>query len=160
MLKCFNQWIEGPDEIPDWLTQGRTILLSKTEDLSNERNYRPITCLNTCYKIFTGMIGNCIKEDEERNNICYRNQLGTCSGILGTVCQLIIDNIIMDEVRNQQRNLAVAFYNYQKAYGMVKHAWMTRAYQRMGVPDKVVNAIIKLMEGWKTRLEVLRVERY
>ena len=32
--------------------------------------------------------------------------------------------------------------------------WMIRVYQWMGVPEKVVNVITKLMEGWKTRLEV------
>ena len=61
----------------------------------------------------------------------------------------------MDKVRNQQRNLAVALYNYQKAYDMARHDWMTRVYQWMGVPEKVVNVIIKLMEGWKTRLELI-----
>ena len=101
ILRCFNQSLELPDEIPDWLTHGRTVLLPKTEDLSNERNYHPITCLNTCCKIFTGMIGNYMKEHAERNNIWDRSQLGTCSGVLGTVDQLIIDNTIMDEVRNQ-----------------------------------------------------------
>ena len=60
----------------------------------------------------------------------------------------------MDEMRHQQRNLAVAFYDYQKAYDMVQHDRMTRVYQWMGVPEKVVNVIVKLMEGWKTRLEV------
>ena len=60
----------------------------------------------------------------------------------------------MDEVGNQQRNLAASFYDYQKAYDMVSHDWMTRVYQWMEVPEKVVNVIIKLMEGWKTRLEV------
>ena len=154
ILRCFNQSLELPDEIPDWLTHGRTVLLPKTEDLSNERNYRPITCLNTCYKVFTGMIGNYMKEHAERNNIWGRSQLETCSGVLVTVDQLIIDNAIMDEVRNQQRNLAVAFYDYQKAYDMVRHDWMIRVYQWMGVPEKVVNVIVKLMEGWKTRLEV------
>ena len=39
ILRCFNHWLKQPDEIPDWLTQGRTVLLPKTEDLSNERNY-------------------------------------------------------------------------------------------------------------------------
>ena len=38
ILRCFNQWLEQLDEIPDWLTQGRTVLLPKTEDLSNEGN--------------------------------------------------------------------------------------------------------------------------
>ena len=100
-IKMFNQWLELPDEIPDWLTQGRTVLLPKTEDLSNEGNYRPIICLNTCYKIFTGMIGNNMKEHAEINNIWDKSQLGTCSGILGTVDQLIIDNVMIDEMRNQ-----------------------------------------------------------
>ena len=136
------------------MTEGRTVLLPKTEDLSNERNYRPITCLNTCYKIFTGMIGNFMKEHAERNKIWDRRQLGTCSGVLGTLDQLIIDNVIMEEVRNQQRNLAAAFYDYQKAYDMVRQDWMTRVYKWMRVPEKVVNFILELMERWKTRLEV------
>ena len=95
-----------------------------------------------------------MKEHAERNNIWDRSQLGTCSGVLGTVDQLLIDAAIMDEVRNQQRNLAVAFYDYQKAYDMVRHDWMTRVYRWMGIQEKVVKVLIKLMKGWKTRLEV------
>ena len=137
-------WVEQLDETAEWLTQGRTVLLPKTEELSNEKNYHPITCLNTCHKIFTGIIGNYMKDHAERNDIWDRSQLGTCSG---TVDQLIIDNAILDEVRDQQPNLAVAFYDYQKAYDMVRHNWMIRVYQWMGVPQKVVNVISKLMEG-------------
>ena len=37
---------------------------------------------------------------------------------------------------------------------MVRHDWMIRVYQWMGVLQKVVNVIVKLMEGWKTSLEV------
>ena len=52
-----SSWITNPQWIPGWLTLGRTILLPKTEDLSHEKDYRPVTCLNTCYKIYSGMIG-------------------------------------------------------------------------------------------------------
>ena len=100
------------------------------------------------------MIGSCIKQHTEINKIGYKSQLGTYSGVLENVYQLIIYNAIMDEVRNQQSKVAVAFYSYQEAYDMVKHDWITRVYQWMGAPEKVVNVIIKLMEGWKTRLEV------
>ena len=34
-----------------WRTTGRTVLLAKPKDLSDEKNYRPITYLNTSYKI-------------------------------------------------------------------------------------------------------------
>ena len=98
LLRCFNLWVEQLDEIPEWLMQECAVLLPKTEELSNEKNYHPITCLNTCYKIFTSIFGNYMKDHAERNDIWDRSQLGACSGVLGTVDQLIIDNAIMDEV--------------------------------------------------------------
>ena len=100
------------------------------------------------------MIDNYMKEYAERNSIGYRGQLRMCSGFLGTVDQFIIDNAIMNELRSQQRNLAVVFYDYQKVCDMVRQDWMTRVYLWMSVPKKVVNVIIKLMKGWKTRLDV------
>ena len=48
----------------------------------------------------------------DRNNVWDKSQLRMCSGVLGTVDQLVIDNAIMDEVREKQRNLSVAFYDY------------------------------------------------
>ena len=77
--------------------------------------------------------------------------MGTYSGVLRTVGQLIIGNSIMGEVRNLKSNSAMAFYDYQKAYYMKRHGWMTRVYQSTEVQEKVVYVIIKLMEGWKTR---------
>ena len=74
--------------------------------------------------------------------------------LLGTVDQIIVDNTIMDEIREKRRNLAVEFYDYRKAYDRVRHDWMLRVYRWMGVPGKVVNVLSQLMEGWKTRLEV------
>ena len=37
---------------------------------------------------------------------------------------------------------------------MVWRYWMAQVYQWMGLSEKVVNVIIKLMERWKTRLDV------
>ena len=154
LVKCMSSWITNPQRIPGWLTLGRTILLPKTEDLSHEKDYRPITCLNTCYKIFSGMIGKHMKAHADTNGMWDKGQLGTCSGVLGTVDQLLVDNAIMDEVRNSKRNLAVAFYDYQKAYDMVRHDWMLRVYEWMGIPASILNVLNKLMSGWKSRLEL------
>ena len=67
--------------------------------------------------------------------------------------QLIIDRIIMEEVKQYHRNLAVAFYDYKKAYDKVHHDWMLRVYKWIGIPDEVIELISNLMEFWKTRLE-------
>ena len=124
------------------------MLLPTTEDLTNKRNYHPTTCLHTCYSIFKSMIRNYMIEHAERNNAWERRQLGMCSGVLGIIDKLIIDNAIMDKVRNQLRNLA--FYDYQKAFDMARRDWMIRVYQWMGVSQKVVT----VMERWKVRLGV------
>ena len=95
-----------------------------------------------------------MKEHAEENEIWDRNQMGTCQDVLGTVDQLLIDNCIMEEVRIHKRNLAVAYYDYRKAYDMVHHDWMLRVYEWMGIPKSVCKVIEQLMVRWKTRLEV------
>ena len=86
------------------------------------------------------------------NGIWDEGQLGGIEGALGTVDQLIIDNCIMDEVRQHHRNLAVAFYDYKKAYDKVHHDWMLAVYEWIGIPHQVRTIIKELMDKWKTRL--------
>ena len=47
--------------------------------------------------------------------------------MLGTVDQLL-DKCIMEKVREHKRDLAVAFYDYRKAYDKVYHGWMMMVY--------------------------------
>ena len=109
------------DLITVWWPSGRTALLPKTKDLTDEINYRPITCLNTSYKLLTGLVGKYMREHTMENDIWDEGQLGAVVGVLGTVDQLIIDRSIMEEVKTYHRNLAVAFYDYKKAYDKVHH---------------------------------------
>ena len=95
-----------------------------------------------------------MRDHADRNEIWDKSQLGTCSGVLGMVDQLLIDSAIMGEVREKKRSLAVSFYDYQKAYDMVRHDWMIRVFTYMGYPSNLINVLKQLMEWWKTKLEV------
>jgi hypothetical protein len=46
----FNQLLEE-DQIPEWLTAGITFLIPKNENTEHLKNYRPVTCLPTTYKL-------------------------------------------------------------------------------------------------------------
>ena len=74
--------------------------------------------------------------------------------MLGTVDQLLIDVCIIEEVRSYHRNLAVAYYDYKKAYDKVHHDWMLIVFNWMGIPKNVTTLLKALMVKWKTRLEV------
>jgi hypothetical protein len=149
-----QRWIEDNNKMPDWLTFGRTVLIPKTKNLSSVGDYRPITCLNTSYKLFTGIIAKYLKRHADQNNIWDESQMGTCENVLGTVDQLLIDNCITDEVKTYHRDLAVAYYDYQKAYDKVHHDWVLRVFEWIGVPATIRAIVEHMMSHWRTRLEV------
>ena len=154
VINVFKEMIDNPTSIREWFTIGMTILLPKTKDLEQVSEYRPITCLNTIYKIFTGLIANHMKEHVIDNDLWDRCQLGTQGDVLGTTDQLLIDNCILEEVKEHRRNLAVSYYDYKKAYDRVYHDWMLMVFEWMGVDEKVCKVIRKLMESWKTKLYI------
>ena len=102
----------------------------------------------------TGLIGKYMREHALENNIWHEGQLGAVEGAPGTVDQLIIDNCMMEEVKTYHRNLAVAFYDYQKGFDKVHHDWMVRVYEWIGIPTAVISLLRELMNKWKTRLEL------
>ena len=117
LTRAFTKIKEDNTNIPTWWPTGRTALLSKTKSLEDEKDYRPTTCLNASYKIMTGVVAKYMGEHTMKNEIWDAGQLGVVEGMLGMVDQLIIDRCIMEEVKQYHRNLAVAFHDYQKAYG-------------------------------------------
>ena len=116
LCNAMQSWKQDMRKTPEWIAWGRSPLLPKTENLSPVKEYRPITCLNTSYKIYTGLIAKYLKNHAIRNYMWDEGQMGTSEGKLGAVDPLLIDKCIMDEVREHKRNLAVAYYDYQKAY--------------------------------------------
>ena len=131
--------------IPEWCPAGRAVLLPKMKNLSDEKNYHPVTCLNTSYKILTGLVAKYMRKHIAVNKIWDEGQLGAVEGILSTVDQLIIDRCIMEEVKQHHRNLPVAFYDYKKACDKVHHDWMIRVYEWIGIPRSVTKLIKELL---------------
>ena len=122
LTRAFTKIKKDNTNIPTWWPTGRTVLLLKTKSLDDEKDYCPITCLNTSYKIMTGVVAKYVREHTMENEVCNEGQLGTVEGVLGTVDQLIIERCIMEEVKQYHRNLAaVAFYDYKKAYDKVHY---------------------------------------
>ena len=108
---AFKQVKDNNDLISVWWPSGRTMLLPKVKDLTDEKSYCPITCLNTSYKLLPGLVGKYMRKHTIENNIWDEGKLGAVVGLLGTVDQLIIDKSVMEKVKTHHRNLAAAFYD-------------------------------------------------
>lgn len=82
MVKYINNFINNPEDIPLFLTERKTYLLLK-EITPDPAKYRPITCLQTFYKILTSCIANELNEHIEKENIMTEEQKGCRKGTKG-----------------------------------------------------------------------------
>ena len=67
------------------------MLIPKSGDLSNPKNYRPITCLNACYKVFTRILYMRVLQAVERVYERIYEQRGSKRGVAGCKENLLIE---------------------------------------------------------------------
>ena len=105
ILAEFNKIYEDEMLFPDWLATSKTILLPKNDLTHETKNYRPIACQNIMYKIYTGIINNFLEEHCSINDIITLEQVGGKKGSWGCADQLLMNKMILAQVRNNRRNL-------------------------------------------------------
>ena len=139
---AFDKLIVQPENCPDWLTTGQTTLIAKKEPTRNPSNYRPITCLPIMYKILSSIVTSRMSPHINANKIILNEQKGNASNTFDTIDQLIINKMVMDNVKLKQRNISTAWIDYKKAFDSVPHDWIIEKFLR------------KKMNNWKMSLHL------
>jgi Reverse transcriptase (RNA-dependent DNA polymerase) len=148
------KWIEKTRDhrahIPKWLPTGRIVLLPKEGDPRDPSNYRPIACLNTCYKLITATITEMIKKHVQDQNILPSEQLALREGKQGCIDAAILDQTIMtDALFQKKRDLSVAWVDMAKAFDSVSIPFIHRILRLMKIAEPIRDLINDLM-----RLEI------
>ena len=152
LTDSFNKIINDPGNIPDWLTEGTTYLLPKNADTKNPKNYRPITCLTTTYKILTSIITDRMYTFLEQNSTLPQEQKGCKRNSYGCKDQLLINRMILENCRTKKRNLSAAWIDYKKAFDSVPHDWIIKSLELYKFSPIIANFLTNSMAKWKTRL--------
>ena len=109
--------------VPSCLTRGRTSLLHKDKSKGNvASNYRPITCFPLMWKLLTGVITDQMYAHLDQENLLLEEQKECRKGSRGTNDLLYIDRAVIKEVKGRNKNLAMAWIDYKKAYDMIPHS--------------------------------------
>jgi hypothetical protein len=122
--KNFNAIIEEPEKAPEWLTRGVTYLIPKSGNSKEVRNYRPITCLTTMYKTLTGITATRISTHLEEQSLLPAQQKRCHPGSEGCKDLLMIPKAIYKDCRRRNKNLSIAWIDYQKAFDSIPHSWV------------------------------------
>jgi len=65
---------------------------------------------------------------------------------------MISTAIYEDCRRRKNKNLSIAWIDYQKAFDSVPHSWVEKSIALVGVNSKIVRFCKLSMEKWNTRL--------
>ena len=87
-------------------------LLVTTTEITNAKNYRPITCLLTTYKILTSILTDRMYAFMEANKLFPLEQTGCKKGSYGCKDQLLINLMLMENYQRSDRNLSMTWIDY------------------------------------------------
>ena len=144
LQECLNK-----GDVPEWMVKGRTVLILK--DPAKETvasNYRPIACLPLMWKLLTEIFAYNIYDHLLMNSILSYEQKGCRKGARATKDQLLIDKVVLKEVKRFRKNVAMAYIDYRKAYDMVPHSWILEMMEVTGVAKNVGSLIRRSRSNW------------
>ena len=141
-------------EVEGWLVEGRTILILKPGCEGRPDQYRPITCLNTAYKLYTGTLAAILTEHAIACQLLPREQKALRRRRRGCLDALVVDGAVAEEARVFKKDLSVAWIDFRKAYDMTPHTWLRKMLRTISPPTETLNAIIALIPHWQTRLTI------
>ncbi|KHN84010.1 Retrovirus-related Pol polyprotein from type-1 retrotransposable element R2 [Toxocara canis] len=148
------EWLKTGKVNTGWFCRGRTVLVPKKGDLSRPGNYRPITCLNTCYKLFTSVINEVLRSHLEKGNAIAANQRALRTREWGCIHALLLDRaVVTDAMSQKQKALSVAWLDYKKAFDFIPHDYLRWVLEAVRLPPMALLALRRLMSDWSTRFE-------
>ena len=136
--------------VPSWLTRGQTSLLQKDKSKGNiASNYRPITCLPLMWKILTGLLTDQIYAHLDQEKLLPEEQEGCRKGSTGINDLLYIDRAVIKEATSRNKNLAMAWIDYKKAYDMAPHSRIIERLDLYKVIENINSLLVNSMAKWK-----------
>ena len=144
-------------DIPEWMTKGKTILIQK-DPLKGTvpNNYRPIMCLPITWKIHTEKIREEIYDLLTSRRLFLEEQKGCHKGSRGTGELLYTDQHILDVNKVRQKNLAMAWIDYKRAFDMVQQSWIINYLKMYKISDEIIKSIEKIMKIWRVEFDSQR----
>ena len=121
LTRLFNEIWLGLTTPEQWFTTGRTILFYKMSgEKSSPKNFRPITMLNTCYKLFTSVLEGRIIQTLIRTGNWDPEQRALLNRRRGCLDAHLMNEFVVNTCRSiTHAPLNSAYIDFCKAYDSV-----------------------------------------
>lgn len=146
LLTEYNLFMSGK-EIPEYWKRGVITLIPKKGDLEDTANYRPITLLNSDYKLFCKILASRL------NGVITKIIPNTQIGFMPR--RLIYDNVLCLDILLRKKFKLINL-DFRKAYDSVAHTTIIRVLEHVGFPKQFITAVKNMIEGSTARLIINR----
>lgn len=150
LLVC-KELMDSERDIPEEFLAGVVVLIPKNPLGTSIGNLRPITLLNSDYKIMTRILARRLKMIMHEVTGPYQTAVGKDRSILQTVCEYR-DVIATAEVLNI--NCALMTLDFEKAFDRVNHEYLFRTMYKMGFPQSFVNLVRRILKNSSSKIMV------
>ena len=158
MAEAHSEIIKNPKQTPDWLVEGTTNLLPKKKETWIPKNYMPIACLPTTFKILTSVITDRLYSHLEKETIMTLEQRGGKEDCYGCKDHLMINNTSLENSKRSNKNLSMAWIDYKKAFDSVSHSWILKCLQMYKIHPVLITFIEENRSLWKTKMTLVHKE--
>ena len=138
---------------PHWLPGARTVMIPKCKD-PRAKDHRPITCLNTSYKLITAAINHNLHKIEGSQNMLQLDQRGGKPRSMGCTDNLLVDRMVLEDAQFSLKNLTCTWVDLKKAFDSVSHPWLFRCLECHGVPVVLIDFIKNIVKTWEISIEI------
>ena len=124
----------------------------QNSETRNPKNYRPITCLTTMYKLLTSILTERIYHFLDKHNTLPLKQKGCRRNSYGCEDQLLINRMLLENCSSENRNLSTAWIDYRKTLDSVPHPWIEKALDMYKISSIIKGFLHQCMSMWSTKL--------
>ena len=119
-------------------------------------DHRPITCLNTSYKLITAVINHNLRKLEASQNVLQLDQMGGKPGSMGCTDNLLVDRMVLEDTKFNFKSLTCTWVDLKKTFDLVSHPWLFRCLESHGAPVVLTHFIknIHIAKTWKISIEI------
>ena len=132
-------------------TQGLMSLMFKKKDKRKIENYRPITLLNTDYKIFTREIAK--RLGEVAKTLIHRDQAGFIPK-RGLYDHTRLSRTIIDYCEIEEIEGCIIALDQEKAYDKIDHTYLYKTLEKFGFQKTFITTIKELYKNAQTKILV------
>jgi hypothetical protein len=137
---------KGTDFTEAWMCP-----LYKKGDRNEIKNYRPISLLNTDYKLLTKALS--LKLGKAAIDLIHPSQAGFMKGQKITD-QTMLTRMVMEYGETYKIDGLIVALDQEKAYDRIAHDYLWKTLEAFGIPDQFIQTVKALYNGAETKVMV------